>query len=149
MDPAGDRADDGLRPATGRADADRAPADALLRGAARVTTSHTRDVPLEDWPAPAELAAEHQGHGFATEGARAALGFGFGPLGLAEVVSFTARRNVRSFRVMERLGLVPEPAPDFDHPLVPVGHPVRPHVLHRITRARWEGLAVDPGPPRS
>jgi RimJ/RimL family protein N-acetyltransferase len=83
------------------------------------------------------LAAEHWGQGFATEGARAALGFGFGPLDLAEIVSFTARRNVRSRRVMERLGLVREPELDFDHPAVPVGHPVRPHVLYRITRPQW------------
>lgn len=98
------------------------------------------------------LAAEHWGHGFATEGAEAALGFGFGRLGLDEIVSFTARRNVRSFRVMERLGLVHEPALDFDHPAVPVGHPVRPHVFYRITRPQWterHGPAVDPGPARS
>lgn len=95
------------------------------------------------------LAAEHWGHGFATEGAQAALGFGFGRLGLDEIVSFTARRNVRSFRVMERLGMVREPALDFDHPSAPVGHPVRPHVFYRITRARWHGPGVDPGPPRS
>jgi RimJ/RimL family protein N-acetyltransferase len=95
------------------------------------------------------LAAEHWGQGFATEGARAALGFGFGPLGLAEIVSFTARRNARSWRVMERLGLVREPALDFDHPSVPAGHPLRPHVLYRITRAQWDGRGVDPAPARS
>jgi ribosomal-protein-alanine N-acetyltransferase len=86
------------------------------------------------------LAAEHWGHGFATEGARAALRFGFSVVGLTEIVSFTATRNERSRRVMERLGMVHDPALDFDHPAVPAAHPVRPHVFYRMTRARWSEL---------
>lgn len=83
------------------------------------------------------LAAEHWGRGYATEGARAALGFGFNQLGLAEIVSFTTTANARSRRLMERLGLRHAPAEDFDHPNIPAGHPVRPHVLYRLTRAEW------------
>ncbi|MDP9221167.1 MAG: GNAT family N-acetyltransferase [Actinomycetota bacterium] len=83
------------------------------------------------------LAAEHWGQGFATEGGKAALEFGFGTVGLAEIVSFTARSNAPSRRVMERLGMVRDPAMDFDHPSVPEHHPVRPHVFYRITRERW------------
>ena len=26
---------------------------------------------------------------------------------------------------------------DFEHPLLPAGDPLRPHVLYRITRAQW------------
>jgi len=37
------------------------------------------------------LAGEHWGHGFATEGAQAALSFGFSVMGLNEIVSFTTR----------------------------------------------------------
>src|SRR2546430_843750 len=44
------------------------------------------------------LAAEHWGRGYATEAARAALGYGFERLGLAEIVSFTTIANVRSRR---------------------------------------------------
>jgi hypothetical protein len=36
--------------------------------------------------------------------------------------------------VMERLGMVHNPADDFDHPLLPAGHPLRRHVLYRMTR---------------
>ncbi len=88
------------------------------------------------------LAVQHWGSGFATEGAAAALEFGFLTLGLAEIVSFTARRNVRSWRVMQRLGMTRDHAADFDHPAVPAGHPVQPHVLYRLTRDRWAQARV-------
>src|SRR5712692_5650934 len=42
------------------------------------------------------LAFEHWGHGYATEAARLALGYGFGTLALPEVVSFTSATNHRS-----------------------------------------------------
>jgi RimJ/RimL family protein N-acetyltransferase len=79
------------------------------------------------------LAAEFWGKGYASEGARAALAFGFDRLGLTEIVSFTAVSNARSRRVMERIGMVRDVSGDFDHPNVPVGSPVRPHVLYRAT----------------
>jgi RimJ/RimL family protein N-acetyltransferase len=78
------------------------------------------------------LAAEHWGRGYATEAARAALMFGFEKLGLREIVSFTATANVRSRRVMEKLGMTHDPADDFDHPALPPGHRLRRHVLYRI-----------------
>jgi RimJ/RimL family protein N-acetyltransferase len=83
------------------------------------------------------LAAEHWGQGYATEAASAVLAHAFGPLGLAEVVSFTAPANRRSRRVMERLGMTRLPAGDFEHPGLPEGHPLRPHVLYRLSRAIW------------
>ncbi|MDQ4007011.1 MAG: GNAT family N-acetyltransferase [Actinomycetota bacterium] len=83
------------------------------------------------------LAGDHWGQGFATEGGRAALRYGFEVVGLAEIVSFTAVGNVRSWRVMERLGMQRDEAGDFEHPSVPVGHPARPHVLYRLGRGSW------------
>ena len=80
------------------------------------------------------LAAEYWGNGYATEGARAALAFGFDTLGLAEIVSFTTPDNLQSRRVMERIGMMRDPADDFDHPNLPAGHPLRRHVLYRITK---------------
>ena len=77
------------------------------------------------------LAADQWGHGYATEGARAALDYGFNTVGLDEIVSFTSAINVRSWRVMERLGMRRDINGDFEHPNVPAGHPVRPHVLYR------------------
>lgn len=76
------------------------------------------------------------GRGWATEAATAALDHGFGVVGLDEVVSFTVPANVRSWTVMERLGLHHDPADDFDHPRVPDG-PLRRHVLYRITADEW------------
>ena len=53
------------------------------------------------------LARPFWGRGIATEGARAALAYGFGEVGLDEIDSWTALTNVRSWRVMERLGMRP------------------------------------------
>jgi RimJ/RimL family protein N-acetyltransferase len=80
------------------------------------------------------LAAGHWGHGYASEGARAALDFAFGTLALAEVVSFTVPGNLRSRRVMDKLGMRHDPRDDFDHPALAEGHPLRRHVLYRAAR---------------
>ena len=80
------------------------------------------------------LAASCWGRGYATEGAHAALAFGFEALGLEEIVSFTVPANVRSRRVMEKLGMRRDPADDFEHPLLPPGHRLRQHVLYRLAR---------------
>lgn len=85
------------------------------------------------------LAREHWGHGYATEAAREALRFGFTHVGLEEIVSFTVPQNDRSWRVMERIGLVRDPAGDFDHPRVDADafpQLVR-HVLYRLSRDAW------------
>jgi RimJ/RimL family protein N-acetyltransferase len=82
------------------------------------------------------LAADHWGRGYATEGARAALAFGFDELGLAEIVSYTVPANDRSRRVMEKIGMSHDEAGDFDHPLLPAGHPLSRHVLYRISIIR-------------
>ena len=79
------------------------------------------------------LGAAHWGRGYATEGARAALAFGFDRLGLAEIVSFTVPQNQRSRRVMERIGMTHNQADDFDHPHAPESF--KQHVLYRIARA--------------
>ncbi len=80
------------------------------------------------------LSAAHWGAGYATEAAAAALDFGFGSLALDEIVSFTVPANQRSRRVMERLGMQRTADDDFDHPLLPPGHPLRRHVLYRRRR---------------
>jgi RimJ/RimL family protein N-acetyltransferase len=77
------------------------------------------------------LARAYWGHGYATEAARAALDYGFGELGLSEIVALTVPANQRSRRVMERLGMTRSPGDDFDHPRVPEG-PLQRHVLYRL-----------------
>jgi RimJ/RimL family protein N-acetyltransferase len=83
------------------------------------------------------LAHECWGHGYATEAARAALAFGFGDLGLDEIVSFAVPPNWRSRRVMERLGMKRSSCDDFEHPGLPEGHPLRSHVLYRLRSGEW------------
>jgi RimJ/RimL family protein N-acetyltransferase len=102
------------------------------------------------WPVPASLpiesggdaavevgwrlAFEAWGQGYATEAARAALRFGFDEIELTEVVSFTSVHNLRSQALMRRLGMTRDPAEDFEHPDLPAGHRLRPHVLYRVRR---------------
>jgi len=83
------------------------------------------------------LAAAHWGRGYATEGARAALRYGFHELELDDIVAMTSVGNTRSRRVMSKLGMVHQPGEDFDHPRVPAGSPLVRHVLYRVTRAAF------------
>ena len=78
------------------------------------------------------LAVDAWGHGYATEAARAAVGWGFDVLDLEEIASWTTVGNARSRAVMERIGMTHDPADDFDHPRLPAGHPLRRHVLYRL-----------------
>lgn len=80
------------------------------------------------------LLPEFWGQGYATEGAKAALQYGFDLLKLDAIVSITVPANVRSIRVMEKLGMHRNPKEDFDHPRFPEGHRLRKHVLHRLNR---------------
>jgi len=72
------------------------------------------------------------GRGLATEGAQAVARHAFDVLKLDEVVSFTIPANLRSRRVMEKLGMTHDPRDDFNHPNLPPGHPMRRHVLYRL-----------------
>src|SRR5690606_4543985 len=83
------------------------------------------------------LARPAWGHGYATEAARAVLAYAFDKLGLDDVVSFTAVPNLRSQAVMRRLGMCHDRADDFDHPRIADGHPLRRHVLYRLSAHRW------------
>lgn len=78
------------------------------------------------------LDKQHWGKGYAPEAASEVLACAFGPIGLAEVVSFTSTTNLASQRVMQKIGMTRDPAEDFDHPNVESGHVVERHVLYRI-----------------
>jgi RimJ/RimL family protein N-acetyltransferase len=70
------------------------------------------------------------GHGYATEAATAAMRFGFLDRGLDRIISIRHVENVRSARVMEKLGL----SRKFDT-VVPENH--RPVAVHAITRGQY------------
>ena len=82
------------------------------------------------------LGFEYWNQGLATQGAQAALRLGFEDLQLSEIVALTVTANMRSRRVMEKLGMTRSPADDFDHPRLPPGHPLRSHVLYRVRNPR-------------
>ncbi len=91
------------------------------------------------------LAFAYWGHGFATEAARAVLRYCDETLRLRDVVAFTVPANLRSRRVMEKIGMTHDPAGDFDHPNLPEGHPLRRHVLYRHYAADGtEGMITAP-----
>jgi RimJ/RimL family protein N-acetyltransferase len=82
------------------------------------------------------LRPEFWGRGLAPEGAAAWLGYAWDVLDLPEVVAFTAGVNTPSQRVMQKLGMMRDPAADFLHPRIDEGHVLRPHVLYRIENPR-------------
>lgn len=75
------------------------------------------------------------GKGYAREAADEIMRFAFHELLLDELVSFTAKGNVRSFGLMERLGM--EREKEFDLLIMPEGDLNRPSYLYRITRQEW------------
>jgi RimJ/RimL family protein N-acetyltransferase len=90
------------------------------------------------------LASNAWGQGYATEAAREIVRSAFDDIQLEALVSFTVPSNVRSRRVMEKLGMQRDTAADFDHPRFPAGHPLRRHVLYRLARADFlRGLSAN------
>lgn len=73
------------------------------------------------------LHPDHWLRGYGAEGAAAVLAHARQSLGLPRIWAMTAERNVPSRALMAHLGMKPEGA--FEHPRLPVGHPLRPHVL--------------------
>jgi len=86
------------------------------------------------------LGREFWGRGIATEGARAVCEYSFQTLGLRALVAYTAARNLRSQRVMERLGMRHDAAEDFMHPKLSLDHPLAPHVLYRLSPSDLQRL---------
>ncbi len=103
-------------------------------GLTRITFDPWYGPPVEvGW----RLAQPFWGHGYATEAATAALEHGFAVIALPEIVAMTSVTNLRSQRVMQRLGMTRDPRDDFDHPRLPDGHRLQRHVLYRAERDRW------------
>jgi len=76
------------------------------------------------------LAHEYWGHGYAPEAATACLEYTRKQLDITELYSFTSLPNLRSERVMQKIGMTR--MKEFDHPLVPADHPLCKHVLYHI-----------------
>ena len=86
------------------------------------------DIPLKGLPCP------NWNQGYASEGAQAALEFGFNELKLDEIVSFTTKTNLPSQKVMQKIGMKRDENGDFKHPKLSADHPLIDHVLYRKTK---------------
>jgi len=75
---------------------------------------------------------EEWNNGYATEGAKACLHFGFEKLQLTEIYSFTSTLNVRSEKIMQKIGMIK--IGEFEHPKVEKGNKLRTHVLYKIEK---------------
>jgi len=84
------------------------------------------------------LAHDHWGKGYATEGATAVLAYGFENLNLKEIVSVATEQNMRSRRIMEKIGMHHDPKDDFDYLKLPADHILRRHVLYRLKQHEWQ-----------
>jgi RimJ/RimL family protein N-acetyltransferase len=89
------------------------------------------DTPIEDdleigW----RLGSSFWGQGYAREAAAACLHWAFATLDAPRIAAITVPGNVRSWRLMERLGMVRRPDLDFLHPRLPEGDPLRFHVTY-------------------
>lgn len=88
------------------------------------------------------LGKAYWGKGYATEAAQASLEFAFANLALDEVVAFTPIPNLRSARVMQRLGMT-DTRQNFFHPAIPADHKLREHLLYKITREQWRSAQLE------
>ena len=76
------------------------------------------------------LAHEYWGDGYAPEAALACLEYARKYLDIQTIFSFTSLPNLRSERVMQKIGM--ERMKEFNHPLVPQGHALCRHVVYHI-----------------
>jgi len=80
------------------------------------------------------LKKEFWGKGYASEAAKKWLSLGFGEYDLKEIISFTAKQNIKSQEVMKRIGLKRDEKRDFFNPNIPKDHPLAPHVLYALQK---------------
>ncbi|MGE8203679.1 GNAT family N-acetyltransferase [Heyndrickxia sp. NPDC080065] len=78
------------------------------------------------------LKKEAWGHGFATEGAKACLKYAETAYDFKNIYSFTAKINMPSERVMQKIGLVKIKA--FSHPKLDPNSPLSEHVLYALKK---------------
>ncbi|WP_407972160.1 GNAT family N-acetyltransferase [Burkholderia pyrrocinia] len=106
-------------------------ADAMLIGLCGLSHEARATHPMAPCVEIVWRQARHAwGQGYVAEAATAALVDGFDRIGLGEIFAWTADTNLRSQHVMQRLGMLREPARDFDHPVLPEGHALRRHVVY-------------------
>lgn len=79
-----------------------------------------------------QLGFQYWGIEYVTEGATAVLDYGLRILKFSEIISYNAVNNIRSQRVMEKIGMKRDLADDFLDPNLPSDHRLAQHILYRI-----------------
>lgn len=79
---------------------------------------------------------KHYWHkGYATEGAKRCLRFGFNAHQMTEIYSFAPIINEPSIRVMQKIGMTK--ISEFNHPNVENGHALKTHSLYKLTKSDY------------
>ncbi len=110
--------------------------DAQLLGFCGLYVTNRPDSPVDGrveigW----RLRADGWGQGYAREAAEASLTYGFGTIGLTQILAYTVKQNAASWGLMQRLGMVRARA--FDHRLDGYGDDVADQIVYRIDRGDW------------
>jgi RimJ/RimL family protein N-acetyltransferase len=74
------------------------------------------------------------GQGFAREAAEASLAWGFANLPVDRIAAITTPGNVRSWGLMQRLGMTRRHDLDFLHPNLAPDDPLAPHITYEMLR---------------
>ncbi len=74
------------------------------------------------------------GRGHAREAAEASLAWGWTHLPVPRIAAITTPGNIRSWGLMERLGMTRRPDLDFAHPALGPEDPLSPHIACEILR---------------
>jgi RimJ/RimL family protein N-acetyltransferase len=80
------------------------------------------------------LRRDAWGLGYAREAAQASLAWGWANLPTDRIIAITTPGNVRSWGLMQRLGMTRRHDLDFDHPALAADDPLRPHITYEIGR---------------
>lgn len=80
------------------------------------------------------LGSAHWGKGYAREAAEASLGWGWANLDVDSIWAITVLGNLRSWGLMERLGMTRHPELGFDHPQPDLDPRLVPHITYSMGR---------------
>ncbi|MBK9247381.1 MAG: GNAT family N-acetyltransferase [Ignavibacteria bacterium] len=87
------------------------------------------------------LRKEFWNQGYASEGAKACLTYGFRDLDFKDIYSFTAKLNLPSERVMQKIGM--EQIGEFSHPRVPEDSILKPHILYHLSQSKFNEMNIN------
>ncbi len=82
------------------------------------------------------LSSKHWRKGYTLEAAKATLNFAFQSVAVESVYAITTLDNLPSIGVMEKLGMINQEQ-DFNHPALPINHPLSRHCLYKIERSQF------------